>query len=159
MTSSSRISGGGLKKCMPTTRSGRPRRGAIEVIGIDDVFEASTARGAISRERPEQLALDLERLGRGLDDELAAGEVLERGRALQPRARRGRLLGAPAPALGAAVEVLRDALERALDGRGIGVEEQRPRARQRAELRDPRSHRPRADDADDLRCPAHARER
>src|SRR6185436_20895224 len=66
-------------------------------------------------ERREQLALDLKRLGRRLDDELATGEVLERARALEPLARRGRLVGAPAPALGAAVEVLRDALERALN--------------------------------------------
>ena len=67
----------------------------------------------ISDERREQLALELERLGRGLDDELAGGEVLERvRRASSARARRRGLLGAPAPALGAAVEVLRDAARR-----------------------------------------------
>ena len=57
MTSSSRISGGGLKKCMPTTRVGSAAAGAIEVIGIDDVFEASTARGAISESVPNSSRL------------------------------------------------------------------------------------------------------
>src|SRR4051812_1857269 len=48
ITSTSRITGAGLKKCMPTTRSGRGAALAIAVMGIDDVFEASTASGASS---------------------------------------------------------------------------------------------------------------
>ncbi len=42
ITSTSASTGTGLKKCMPITRSGRPVTAASEVIGIDDVFEAST---------------------------------------------------------------------------------------------------------------------
>ena len=48
MTSTSFIRVAGLKKCMPTTRSGASSAPAIAVIGIDDVLEASTARGAAS---------------------------------------------------------------------------------------------------------------
>ena len=42
ITSSSGISGGGLKKCMPTTFSGRAAAPASEVTGIEEVFVAST---------------------------------------------------------------------------------------------------------------------
>ena len=42
ITSSSFISGGGLKKCMPTTFSGRRAAPASDVTGIDEVFVAST---------------------------------------------------------------------------------------------------------------------
>ena len=84
MTSSSRISGGGLKKCMPTTRVGSAAAGRDRGDRDRRRVRGEHGRGRDLRERPEQLALDLERLGRGLDDELAAGEVLERGRALEP---------------------------------------------------------------------------
>ena len=43
ITSTSFSTGTGLKKCMPITRSGRPVTAASEVIGIEDVFDASTA--------------------------------------------------------------------------------------------------------------------
>ena len=43
ITSTSAIRGTGLKKCMPITRSGRPVTAPSRVIGIDDVFDASTA--------------------------------------------------------------------------------------------------------------------
>ena len=39
------MTGAGLKKCIPTTRSGRPVTAASDVIGIDDVFEARIASG------------------------------------------------------------------------------------------------------------------
>ena len=42
------MTGAGLKKCMPTTRPGRATAPAIAVIGIDEVFDASTAAGAIA---------------------------------------------------------------------------------------------------------------
>ena len=42
ITSSSFISGGGLKKCMPTTCSGRAAAPAREVIGIEEVLVART---------------------------------------------------------------------------------------------------------------------
>ena len=46
MTSSRPISGGGLKKCIPTTFSGRAAAPASEVTGIEDVLVASTAPGS-----------------------------------------------------------------------------------------------------------------
>ena len=42
-TSTSAITGTGLKKCMPITRSGRPVAAASVAIGIDDVFDARIA--------------------------------------------------------------------------------------------------------------------
>src|SRR5215212_696597 len=44
-TSTSRITGAGLKKCMPTTRSGPGTPAAISVTESDDVFVASTQSG------------------------------------------------------------------------------------------------------------------
>src|SRR5918996_190719 len=44
-TSTSAMTGTGLKKCMPITRSGRPVTPASEAIGIEDVLDASTAPG------------------------------------------------------------------------------------------------------------------
>ena len=43
ITSTSFSTGTGLKKCIPITRSGRPVTAASEVIGIEEVFDASTA--------------------------------------------------------------------------------------------------------------------
>ena len=45
ITSTSWSTGTGLKKCIPITLSGRPVAAASEAMGIDDVFEASTASG------------------------------------------------------------------------------------------------------------------
>ena len=42
ITSTSPISGTGLKKCMPTTRSGRPVAAPSRVIGMEEVLEART---------------------------------------------------------------------------------------------------------------------
>ena len=51
ITSTRRITGGGLKKCMPTTRWGTPEAAPIAVTGMDDVLLARTAsvRSASSR--------------------------------------------------------------------------------------------------------------
>ena len=46
ITSTSRISGGGLKKCKPATRSGLAQPAAIFVTEREDVLVASTASGA-----------------------------------------------------------------------------------------------------------------
>ena len=86
-TSTSRISGGGLKKCMPQTRSGRSAPAAIAVTESEEVLVASTASGrADPLQGREQLALELEPLGRRLDHQLAAGEVGELRRRGQSRA-------------------------------------------------------------------------
>ena len=44
------MTGAGLKKCSPTTRDGSAAAPASAVIGIDEVFEARTARGAAARD-------------------------------------------------------------------------------------------------------------
>ena len=48
------MTGAGLKKCMPTTRPGSAAALAIAVIGIEEVLEASTARGAICARGPRR---------------------------------------------------------------------------------------------------------
>ena len=49
MISTSAIIGTGLKKCMPTKRSGRDVTAASCVIEIDDVFDARSAPGLRER--------------------------------------------------------------------------------------------------------------
>ena len=76
-TSSTRGSTGtGLKKWMPMTCSGRRVAMASFMIGIDDVFDASTA--PVVRhdlvDPPERLDLERLDLGDGLDHELPVGE-------------------------------------------------------------------------------------
>jgi hypothetical protein len=106
------------------------------------------------RQRAEQLVLELQALGRGLDDQRARGQRRERRGLLEPRADRGRVA-----VEAALVHQLGDAGPGALGPGGRGaldrVEEQRPGAALGGELRDPRSHRAGAHDADDLRCCAH----
>ena len=66
-TSTSFISGTGLKKCRPTKRSARFVAAAISVIESDEVLEAKIAWGGADRvERLEHLALG----GQVLDDDL-----------------------------------------------------------------------------------------
>ena len=103
-TSTSFISAGGLKKCMPQIRSGRAASAAIALTESEEVLVASTASApqAASR-RGEQVALELELLGRGLDHDAAAGRgPRARPPRRTPRGRRLGLGGAPAIALGAA---------------------------------------------------------
>ena len=77
-TSTSRILGGGLKKCMPTTRSGCGTPAASAVTLSDEVLVASTQSALDDgRELGEQRALELEVLGRRLDHQLAARERLQ----------------------------------------------------------------------------------
>ena len=73
------MTGGGLKKCMPITRSGRSVAAPSVAIGIDDVFEASTTSGfVISSSAAERLELGLGILGGRLDHEVDVGEGARR---------------------------------------------------------------------------------
>ena len=73
MSSTSAIIGTGLKKCTPRKRSGRGMTAASDVIEIDDVFDAMSASAlASASDLPQDLELELEVLGGGLDDEVAA---------------------------------------------------------------------------------------
>ena len=102
-TSTSFISAGGLKKCMPTTRSGSGTPAAISVTGSEEVLVARIASGpqTLAASDREQLALQLEVLGRRLDHQVAAGEVVELGDGAQAAARRLGVVLAPPAALGA----------------------------------------------------------
>jgi hypothetical protein len=88
-TSTSFMSGTGLKKCRPTKRVGRFVVAAISVMESDEVLEAKIARGGRRVEGLEDLALDVEALRHDLDDEVAL------------RSSRGRSCpaGGPAPRL------------------------------------------------------------
>ena len=63
MTSTRRMTGAGLKKCMPTTRPGSAAALAIAVMGIDEVLEASTALGAIALRAANSSRLSSRRSG------------------------------------------------------------------------------------------------
>ena len=76
MISTSRISGTGLKKCMPPTRSGCLQADAIAVIGIDEVLDASDGVGADQLlELGEQRLLGVEPLQDGLDDDVGLADL------------------------------------------------------------------------------------
>ena len=84
ITSTSRITGTGLKKCMPTTRPGRPVAAASVAIGIELVFDARMApSGKTLVGAAEQLLLDGRVLDDRLDHELGRNEVADRRDARQ----------------------------------------------------------------------------
>ena len=136
-------------------RRARVRRAAaaIAVTGSEEVLVASTQSSAHDlRQAREQLALELEPLGRRLDHELA--------RARGPRAR-APAPAAPRPPRASSASSARarrafaspraDPLDAALERLGDRVVQQRARAGQARELGDPGAHRAGADDADGRR--------
>ena len=133
-------------------RSGRSVAEARRVIEIDEVLEAMIASGFSERtELGENLALDLLILGRGLDDEVAVGEILEASRRSLMRASAGacaRLRVIWLRARPGAGQVAVDRGDRRLDALLGNVVHARRRSRQRADLRDAVAHLARADDAD-----------
>ncbi len=63
-TSTRRMTGAGLKKCMPMTRSGRPLDAAIWVTGSEEVLVASTVdAGQIPSRSANSAALTSSRSG------------------------------------------------------------------------------------------------
>ena len=103
------MTGGGLKKCIPTTRSGlraapatrcdQERRG----VGGQD-----TLVGNDRLETLKQLPLDPEALGGGFDDQLAVSQVLELGGRMQCLGGRDGLRLSPASTLNASLELAAD---------------------------------------------------
>ena len=145
-TSTSSITGAGLKKCMPTTRSGPGTPAAISVTLSDEVLVASTQSSPHDLgDAREQRAFELERLRRRLDDDVGFGEPRQFGHALE-RPARARL---QPPLLDLVLEPLGDAGQPALQRLGISVVDERARARRRGELRDAGAHRAGAEDPDD----------
>ena len=77
-TSTSGMSGTGLKKCRPTKRSGRPVAAAMSPMERLEVLEAKiVAGGQMASSARQSSVLELEILGHRLDDEVAAREVAE----------------------------------------------------------------------------------
>ena len=77
-TSTSGISGAGLKKCMPTTRSGAAVAEAISVTDSAEVFVASTASGPqILPSSAKSACFGCEILDDRLDHEVAVRELVE----------------------------------------------------------------------------------
>ena len=149
MISTSGISGAGLKKCMPTTRSG------VDVGGRDlgdgerrRVRREHRVRPADALELGEELLLRRELLDDRLDHEVAVGEVGEVGRQREPADRgvaRGLL---ELSLLHLAREEVRDPVARALAELERDLAADRLDARLDAELRDAGAHRAEPDDAD-----------
>ena len=78
-SSTSGSTGTGLKKCRPSTRLGFFVAAAIFMIGMLDVFDASTASGSVmsSSSSAKILRLDGLVLDDRLDHQLAVGQVGE----------------------------------------------------------------------------------
>ena len=75
MTSTSFMTGAGLKKCSPTTLPGRPVATAISVIESEEVLLARMVSGLqMPSSVGEDRALQVELLGHRLDDEVGLGE-------------------------------------------------------------------------------------
>ncbi len=78
-TSTSAITGAGLKKCSPTTSAGRSVAIAHSITGRLDVVVASTTPGLqISSRVAKSAFLTRQLLDHRLDDEVDVGEVVER---------------------------------------------------------------------------------
>ena len=86
--STSGINGAGLKKCMPTTRSGVAVAAAISVTESADVLLASTARSRRSVPGRRKRPFRLQRLDDRLDHEVAVGERPQIRRQREPADRR-----------------------------------------------------------------------
>ena len=93
MTSTSLSTGAGLKKCIPITCAGRDVATEISVTDSDEVLVARIARGGQDLVEPGQgVLLEVEVLGHRLDDEVALGQVVQRGAQRDPRVDLGGLL-------------------------------------------------------------------
>ena len=147
-TSTSLITGAGLKKCIPTTRSGPGTPAAISVTESDEVLVASTQAGSTAAAtEPSSSSFSSSRSGAASITSSAGASCPRSARLDAPARRVG--LRSPHPALlHLAVERGLGRPKAALERLGHRVVEQRPGARDRGELRDARAHRPRAEHAD-----------
>ena len=144
-TSTSAITGTGLKKCMPITRSGRPVAAASVAIGIDEVFEARIASaGSTLVGAAEDVRLHGRVLDDGLDHQVGRDELVHGLDAREHLVRVGAaLLGEPA-------EALPHRAEAALDRAGVRIVERDPPAGAGDDLGDAAAHLAGADDEDVL---------
>ena len=148
ITSTSFMRVAGLKKCMPTTRSGmrqaggdrgdgqRRRVGRQDAIGPDDPFELR-----------QQRTLDVDVFDDRLDHQ-AAGRKVHQLRRLDTRGHGARRFGVHLAALRERLQRLGHGPERALDRACLGVGQQYTMSGLRGHLRNAGAHRAGADDAD-----------
>ena len=149
--STSGISGAGLKKCMPTARSGRSSTDAISVTESAEVFVARivSARTAASSARKSSCLTARSSNAASIttsQSARSASSVVSRKPADRVVAR-GLL---ERPLLDLARQEVRDAVACLLAARELDLVADVVEARLERELRDPRAHRAQADDTDDL---------
>ncbi len=150
-TSSRSIKTTGLKKCMPTTRSGRSAAVASAVTGREDVFVASTVSGPQTRERPANSSRLISRLsGAASITRSHPARPSSVGHAQEQVACGGRLLGRPPAALPALLEACLDRGDPTVERLRERVVQTRLEAGEAADLGDARAHRSGAAHADDL---------
>ena len=150
-TSTSGSTVAGLKKCMPTTRSGRARRPAIAVTDSDEVFVAMIVSGPTCDSIcPSTRDLDVEVLDDDLDHET---DVVELGVGVdraQPREDRVALGGVETAALDPLVEAAPDLRHAAIERGRAGVAQVDRVAGAGGDLGDAAAHRAGADHDDGL---------
>ena len=147
-TSTSGISGAGLKKCMPATRSGCASSAAIapteqrrRVRGQDRVGRAD------SLELREHRVLGLELFEHRFDHDVATRELVQLGDDAEPLERRVPGGSVELPLLDLAAEEVGDALPCRLAASRVELVADRFEPRLDAQLRDPRAHRAQTDNA------------
>ena len=151
-TSSSSISGTGLKKCMPTTRSGRAAAAASAVTGSEDVFVASTASASqISDRRANSSRFSSRSSGAASITSSQRAEVLERGRGVEATlGRRGGARSDQRPRSAPLRSPSRTLLEAALERLRERVVKVGLEAAEAGDLGDAGAHRAGAGDAEHL---------
>ncbi len=153
--STSFITGTGEKKCRPRTRSGFCVHEASCAIGIDEVLEARIVVLGQLVELLEQRALDARILEDGLDDELGAGERVERFRPADAADQLGALgLGELAAGDGAGDRGV-DHVATALQRRALGLMDDDVEATACRRFGDAGAHEAGAHDADEVDRCAH----
>ena len=145
-TSTSFITGAGLKKCMPTTRSGPGTPAAISVTLSDEVLVASTQSSrTTSATLPNSERLSSSDSGAASITMSASASAASSGAAST---------GPAAPASSRPFSTSRSSRSAIpasprSSAVGVGVVDERARARRRGELRDAGAHRAGAEDPDD----------
>ena len=145
-TSTSGRTGAGLKKCMPTTRSGWTV--ALAIVRDGERRRVRRQHGLLTDQvvqRAEQLLLEVELLDDRLDYDVAAGEVAELGRRRQPAERRIALVRRQPTLLDPPLEIVGDPLSSALAQLLAHLAADRLDPRLHADLRDPGTHRAETD--------------
>jgi acyl-CoA synthetase (AMP-forming)/AMP-acid ligase II len=161
ISSSRPITGTGLKKCMPMKRPGLSSTAASCVIEIDEVFVAmlpsrsASAASTMASIWRRMRSLSFQVLGGRLDHQVAAGQRVLAGHALDAGQHRGLGLGRQLVLADQPLQAVADGLQAALHRRVVDVDHRDLQSAHGADLRDAVAHGAGADDADP--CNAHDR--